>query len=179
MLVARAEHGRDDRSPAALELAAIIGGPPRRVLCCAAVALAVRTLHVLAAITWLGGMLFIAMVLVPVSRGLEDPALRARVVRDAGRRFRTVGWTAVGVLIATGLVNLWHRPYLLELPRFHLKLGLVALAIVLSGLHDFVLGPRAGRPGADPAQRVRASWLARANVVVVVAVVVLGLALRG
>jgi len=46
-------------------------------------------------------------------------------------------------------------------------------------LHDFVLGPRAGRPGADPSARVRASWIARVNVLVALAIVALGLALRG
>jgi putative copper export protein len=41
-------------------------------------ALAVRFLHVLSAITWIGGMLFVALVLVPVTRRLPDPALRRR-----------------------------------------------------------------------------------------------------
>jgi len=143
------------------------------------VSLFVRWLHVMAAITWIGGMLFIALVLVPVTRRVGDPALRTRLVQEAGQRFRTVGWIALGLLLLSGLGNLWFRPYLLGVGRFQWKLGLVVLALVLSAVHDFVLGPRAGRPGADPALRVRASWLARANVVVVVLAVLLGLALRG
>jgi putative copper export protein len=59
------------------------------------------------------------------------------------------------------------------------KLGLVVVALGLSVAHDFWIGPRAGAPGADPSWRVRASWLARLNVLVVLAVVVLGVALRG
>ena len=141
--------------------------------------LAARFLHVLAAIVWIGGMLFIALVLVPVVRRLSDPSLRARLVRDVGSRFRTVGWIAMGLLLASGLVNLWYRPYLLSAPLLQCKLGLVVVALVLSVVHDFFLGPRAGMPGADPALRVRASWIARINVVVVLIVVVLGLALRG
>ena len=141
--------------------------------------LLVRWVHVLAAITWIGGMLFIALVVVPVTRRLPDPVLRSRLVQETGRRFRTVGWVALGLLVATGLLNLWDRPYLLQGPRFHGKLGLVVLALVLSVLHDFVLGPRAGLPGADPSVRVRASWIARLNVLVALAVVLLGLALRG
>ncbi len=139
--------------------------------------LVARWLHVLAAATWLGGMLFIALVLVPVTRRLEDPRLRTRLVHELGLRFRAVGWIAIGVLVATGLVNLWLFPFLLDSPRFHWKLGLVILALVLSAFHDFVLGPRAGAPGAHPATRVRASWLARINVLVVLAIVMLGLAL--
>jgi putative copper export protein len=139
--------------------------------------LAARWLHLLAAITWIGGMLFIALVLVPVVRRLPDEGLRARLVQDIGYRFRTVGWIALGVLVATGLVNLWFAPFLLSSQRFHLKLGLVALALGLSVLHDFVLGPRADRPGVDPGARARASWLARVNVLVALAIVLLGLSL--
>lgn len=141
--------------------------------------LALRFVHVLAALTWIGGMLFIALVLVPVARRLHDPGLRTRLVHDLGVRFRTVGWIALGVLVATGLANLWLRPELLTTTRFWWKAGLVVLALALSAVHDFVLGPRAGRPGADPAARVRASWVARVNLVVVLAVVVIGLSFRG
>jgi putative copper export protein len=94
-----------------------------------------------------------------------------------GIRFRTIGWIALGLLVATGLGNLWLHPYFLRLPRFHWKLGLVALALVLAVVHDFVLGPRAGKPGADPSVRVRASWVARINVLVVLVIVFLGLGL--
>lgn len=136
-----------------------------------------RWLHVLAAVTWIGGMLFIALVLVPVTRRLDDPALRTRLVHAVGLRFRTVGWIALGVLVGTGSVNLWLNPFLLHSPRFHGKLGLVGLALILAAFHDFVLGPRAGRPGADPSARLRASWIARINVLIVLAVVWLGLSL--
>ena len=142
-------------------------------------ALSLRFLHVLAAITWIGGMLFVALVLVPVVRAQADPALRARLFHEVGVRFRAVGWAALLVLLATGLINLWLRPYLFTLTRFQWKLGLVIVALGLSALHDFVLGPRAGLPGADPRLRVWASWLARVNVLVVLIVVILGLALRG
>lgn len=133
-------------------------------------ALLLRWVHVLSAITWVGGMLFIALVLVPVARGLGDASLRTRLVQETGRRFRTIAWLALALLVTTGL---------LRSPRFHWKLGLVVLALILSAFHDWVLGPRADRPGADPSVRVRASWVARANVVVALAVVLLGLSLRG
>ena len=130
----------------------------------------------MAAITWIGGMLFVALVLVPVTRR-EDPALRARLFHAVGVRFRTIGWIAVGLLVATGLGNLWLHPYFLRLPRLHWKLGLVALALVLAVVHDFVLGPRAGKPGAVPSIRVGASWVARINVLIVLVIVFLGLGL--
>jgi putative copper resistance protein D len=143
------------------------------------VGLFVRWVHVLSAITWIGGMLFIALVLVPVSRGLGDAGLRTRLVQETGRRFRTIGWHALALLVVTGLLNLWLHPFLLRSPRLHWKLGLAVLALLLSAFHDFVLGPRAGIPGADPSVRLRASWIARLNVVVALAIVLLGLSLRG
>jgi uncharacterized membrane protein len=136
-------------------------------------------LHGPAAITWIGGRLVVALVGVPVVRAQAYPGLRARLFHQVGVRFRAVGWAALLVLLVTGLANLWMRPYLLTLSRFQWKLGLVVLALALSALHDFVLGPRAGVPGADPSLRVWASWLARLNVLVVLLVVILGLALRG
>lgn len=142
------------------------------------VPLAVRFLHLAAALTWVGGMLFVALVLVPVSRRLEDPSLRRHLMHDAGVRFRAVGWVAMGLLVATGLVNIWLRPELLTLGRFWVKVGLVALAIVLSALHDFVLGPRASRPDAPLSARPAASWIARVNLLLVLIVVYLGLSFR-
>jgi uncharacterized membrane protein len=141
--------------------------------------LVVRWIHVLSAITWLGGMLFIALVLVPAVRTFDDARLRTRLVQESGSRFRTVAWIALALLVVTGLLNLWFQPFLLRAPRFHWKLGLVVLALILSAFHDWVLGPRAGLPGADPSIRLRASWVARVNVVVALAIVLLGLSLRG
>jgi len=140
--------------------------------------LAVRFLHVAAALTWVGGMLFVALVLVPVTRRLEDAALRRRLMHETGLRFRTVGWAAMALLVATGLVNVWLRPELLTLPRFWVKATLVTLAVVLSAVHDFVLGPRAARPEASPSLRPAASWVARVNLVLVLVVVYLGLSFR-
>src|SRR5262245_38099063 len=141
--------------------------------------LAVRFVHLLGVAVWVGGMLFIALVLVPITRRLDDATLRTRLVQDVGRRFRAVGWIALGLIVATGIANLVLRPELLTVPRLQVKLGLVVLALVLSVVHDFVLGPRAGRLDAPATARARASWLARLNVLVALAIVALGLALRG
>ena len=64
--------------------------------------------HLLAAIVWVGGMLFLALVVVPATRRL--PAVeRASLFDLVGRRFRAVGWACVALLLATGLVNLSYR----------------------------------------------------------------------
>jgi uncharacterized membrane protein len=50
------------------------------------------TVHVLAAFLWLGGMFFLGAVGAPVLRRLEPPELRARIFRELGQQFRSVGW---------------------------------------------------------------------------------------
>ncbi len=145
------------------------------------------TLHVLAAIFWLGGMFFLAVVGAPTLRRAE-PALRATLFEELGRRFRTAGWIAVGVLIVTGFLNLHYRGLLawaaLRQPIFWrtsygtalaVKLLSVAAMLVIQAVHDFVLGPRASRatPGSSEAAalRRRAALLARVNAVIALVLV--------
>lgn len=122
------------------------------------------TVHLLAALFWLGGMFFLALVGAPVIRKLDDPELRGRLFADLGRRFRTAGWWAIGVLVATGFLNLhfrgvldgellgstdfWSGAYGRALAW---KLAAVTAMIATSSLHDFAFGPRAAR-AADAAR---------------------------
>jgi len=125
-------------------------------------------------------MLFIALILVPVTRRVQDPLLRVDLITQTGKRFRTVGWIALGLLVATGVVILLRRPWLLRAPAFQFKAGLVLLTLALSALHDFVLGPRAGRlPPSATGPRKRLTRIARLNVLIVLTIVLLGLSLRG
>ena len=63
--------------------------------------LALRIVHLLAATVWVGGTLALVFVAVPAAQRLEGEA-RARTLRELGRRWRPVGWSALGVAIATG-----------------------------------------------------------------------------
>lgn len=146
------------------------------------------TVHVLAAMLWLGGMFFLAAVGAPVLRGLDAP-VRAQVFRLLGQRFRGVGWGAIGVLVVTGVLNLhfhgWLSARVMSDPAFwrsplgHAlawKLASVTVMLLVSGVHDFILGPAAARlpPGDPRAARMRtwAGWGARANAVLGVVLVV-------
>ncbi|MDF1504493.1 DUF4149 domain-containing protein [Roseisolibacter sp. H3M3-2] len=149
----------------------------------------VVTLHVLAAMLWLGGMLFLGVVGAPVLRAVEPPALRQRLFAALGLRFRRVGWAAIGVLVATGVAALHYRGLLhwdgvLGAPAFWrtplgralaAKLAAVAVMLAVSAVHDFVHGSAAGRaapvsPEALEALR-RAALLARWNALVGVVLV--------
>ncbi len=159
----------------------------------------VAYLHLLAAIVWLGGTLFIGLVLVPVTTTARTPSpAAASVLRAAARRFRAIAWGAIAALVLTGLWLLLQRvtsPLDIltgpgqQMQTLRLKVTLVALALVLSGLHDFVLGPRlasrleasrgaasANNPGVMRGRRLVA-WIARVNALILLLIVALGVAL--
>jgi len=153
-------------------------------------------LHIVAAIVWLGAMTFLALVLVPTLRARGDRHLSAELMRGAGPRLRALGWTALGVLAATGILNLglrgfelasltdgglWHGPFG---RAFALKMIVVLAVVVLSLVHDFWVGPRAGRaaardPWSEESARLRtaASWLGRANLILALVIVMLAVML--
>jgi uncharacterized membrane protein len=151
---------------------------------------AVVTIHVLAALFWLGGMFFLGVVGAPALRAVEPPAVRQRLFQELGRRFRGAGWIAIVILVITGLLNLHFRGVLhwdgvlgarafWATPFGHAlagKLLAVTAMIVVSGVHDFILGPAAGRatPGSPDALRMRrrAALLARVNAFLGILVVV-------
>jgi copper resistance protein D len=138
-------------------------------------------LHILAATVWIGGMAFLVLVVVPwLRRG--NPGNAATLLRDTGKRFRTVGWICFCILLLTGSFNLWMRG--VRLADFFradwqsspfgkavlLKLALFGVVLLLSAVHDFIVGPRATaaiehapRSAEAQAWRRKASRLGRAN----------------
>lgn len=148
-------------------------------------------LHILAALIWVGGMLFLTLVLVPVTLKMEPPR-RGALLAEVGRRFRWVGWSCILVLAVTGAVNLSHRgisvadlftgTFIAQHRGVVLlsKLIAVVVMVALSALHDFVLGPQVTKalqnaPQRVPALRRRTSWLARANLALGLAVLALAM----
>ena len=144
----------------------------------------VVTLHVLAALLWLGGMFFLGVVGAPVLRAIDDAALRQRLFHLLGVRFRTVGWVAIAVLVTTGTIMLrargllawsgvlgsaafWRTPLGVTLA---FKLATVVTMIAVSAVHDFLVGPAASRAVAGSIEAValrrRAALLARLNALV-------------
>ncbi len=152
-------------------------------------------LHIIATVVWIGGMLFLALVAVPATRKLP-PAERGALFTSLGRRFRTVGWVCIALLLISGPINLGARGYSWESVTsgrlfegefgrtLAIKLILVTIMVGLSLTHDLILGPASARAMANPATihtaaalRRRTSWLARFNLVLGLLVVACAVAL--
>lgn len=92
-----------------------------------------KFLHLLSAIVWLGGVSFMLFALRPAAAALLTPPLRLPVIAlTLGRFFRLV-WTAIAVLLLTGLamllgVGMKHAP-----AGWHAMLGLGLLMFALFG----------------------------------------------
>jgi uncharacterized membrane protein len=138
-------------------------------------------IHVLGAVIWLGGLVHQAHVLAPAARTGE-----ARIFAECARRARPVAWTALALVVLTGLDNvtrLGPLPQVMEsgaalllAAKFLLVLALVALA----AHRDFAQVPRLIRvlaAGADASPTLRMiAWLDALAILLGIVIVYLGLA---
>lgn len=143
-------------------------------------------LHILAAMTWIGGMIFLSLILAPLVRGRKAAPEFMALFRSAALRFRPVVWFAIAVLLITGPMLLSHRGISVMHPSswagiVTVKLTLVGLLLLLTSLHDLVFGPQVGRVSAVPkSQRTTgeqiifktARWLPRLSLLIALAVVI-------
>ena len=141
-------------------------------------------LHVLAAVSWIGGTIFLSVVLVPVLRREPFASQRALLFRTIARRFRAVVWGAIAVLLFTGPPLLHQRGISIADPSgwptvLSVKLGLVAILLLFTVTHDLIIGPRVGRILQIPAESRTSSdramvawspWIARASLVLTLGV---------
>ena len=162
-------------------------------------------IHVLAAFLWIGGMLFIAFVLAPISRKIEPLTLRANILKEIGTRFRLIGWICIIILLITGVLNIFNKgmSHTIFLPSqlfgtefgriLALKLTFIFLMITLSIIHDFFLGPRltalmqsikqnnsslaVSKVTLSELQKLRwqVSWLARINTIFGIVIIFLAI----
>ncbi len=157
-------------------------------------------LHILAATVWVGGMFFLVLVVVPWLRHASRADAGA-FWTATGTRFRVIGWTCFAISLSTGTFVLYLRGV-----RFSdfaiagwrsspfgqtviLKLSVFAAVLIISIVHDFVVGPRAARAlalaattgitdvAATTRLRRQASWLGRINALLALTLVALAVML--
>ena len=140
-----------------------------------------RVVHLLAAIVWSGGTIALVFVAVPPVQRLQGEA-RAQTLRAFGQRWRPIGWSALGIAIATGAVIAMRAHAFDTTPtRFDVVLAvkgaLVGVLVAGAYLHDYVLGPglaRQIRAGETQSLRPLLTGLGRANLLLTIAIPTLG-----
>jgi copper resistance protein D len=140
--------------------------------------LAADFLHLVAAATWVGGLLPLALLLAAAQR-----ALAREVAYAASLRFSVCGVAAVGVIVLTGAANTWFLAgsihALISTDYGHLLLIKIALFIVMLALATInrlwlTPGLTGGKPAGDALRQLRRNTVieiaAGATVIAVVAV---------
>jgi putative copper resistance protein D len=140
--------------------------------------------HLLAAVSWIGGTIFLSVVLMPVLKRKPFASQMALLFRTVARRFRAVVWGAIAVFLLTGLPLLHLRGISIMDPSgwpmpLSVKLGLVATLLFFTITHDLIIGPRVGRilqlppesrTKSDRAMVAWSPWIARSSLVLTLAV---------
>ncbi len=140
-------------------------------------------IHILSAMFWIGGMLFTVAVLVPITRNKVLKPTK-NTFYAIMKRFSRLSWILFPVLLVTGGIQLWARGYTFQNllsnsfweshfgTTLAFKLTTFALVLVISGLHDFWLGPKAtvlmDEKPLDTKTRIYrkcASWIGRLNLI--------------
>jgi putative copper export protein len=109
-------------------------------------------LHLLGAVIWIGGVVFLALVVGPALTRAASVREHLRLELNVEGRFRVVMWPAVGVVLFTGLFNVINILYATSLsggsipPAFArllaLKIGLVVVMVTLQAIDQLVVRPK-------------------------------------
>jgi uncharacterized membrane protein len=141
-------------------------------------------LHVLAAVSWIGGTIFLSVVLVPVLRREPFASQRGVLIRTTALRFRSIVLGAIAILLLTGPMLLHQRGISIMDPSgwptiLSVKLGLVAVLLLVTMAHDLIIGPRVGqilqlpvesRTSSDHVMVAWSPWIARSSLLLTLAV---------
>jgi len=145
-------------------------------------------LHVISAIFWIGGMLFLTLVIAPYVLSIQDRQERAKIFQVVGKKLRLYGWIAIILLLITGPTVLY-LIYGIPIqdafsPGVHstgfgralaYKLTLVTIIVISSIIHDFYIGPKAKE---SPKLSRLAKIFGRTNLVIAIFIVIFAVILR-
>ena len=138
-------------------------------------------IHLAAAIALIGGLIFSQFVLAPAAKDTASDSRSREVVRLAGRRFRTIAWVSLIILILTGAYQMLNESGAARIEStwgvvLMLKLFLFVIAFGLLLIHDFIIDPYApssqdtSPASPSPAVSGRADALQKAVIVMTLAV---------
>jgi len=125
-------------------------------------------LHIVAGAFWIGGMLFLPLVLLP---GIKDHPDRKNLLMATGLKFRFYGYVMLFVLLFTGLLNIYFRGIPFSWKYFtqahwgrlvSLKIILFISILLVSAVHDLFAGRKAiDRMQDDKKLKLIARWTGR------------------
>lgn len=119
-------------------------------------------LHLLAAVIWIGGMIFANMILFP-SHFAIDPPQRGKLLGAVVKRFTIVSWICIVVLVLTGLYKTPTHMLLSPEGNFGLWLTIKHIVIILLILFGiiitFVIGPKIRKLGPQQGEQPSAEFL--------------------
>jgi uncharacterized membrane protein len=135
----------------------------------------VQWVHLIAAVTAVGGMAFMLFILMPSMRVLNDEQ-RAQLAKAVSGRFRWVSWGAIILLIASGIFNIrvraWEAPWGTYWSVLTLKVVLALVVFTISLLLTLPI------PGLESFRAQRQRWLTIA-LSIAVFVILISAYLRG
>ena len=143
-------------------------------------------LHIVLAAFWIGGMLFLPLVILP---GIKQHPDRIAILYKTGIKFRFYGWVALTALLLTGLLNMYGRgmPFTWTFFRHSdygrlviWKLLIFMVIFMVSGTHDFLFGRKAleeMQASEHKNFKLLARWSGRINLLLALAMAFLGVVL--
>ncbi|WFU70621.1 MULTISPECIES: copper homeostasis membrane protein CopD [unclassified Bradyrhizobium] len=131
--------------------------------------LAADALHLIAAATWIGGLVSLVLFF---AAARNQATAWAPVAGDAAERFSILGMVSVATLSVTGIVNAWilvgsfRGLFTTEYGRvLMLKLGIFAAMLAVAAINRFYLMPRLALPSATGVQSDSLRQLTRNSVI--------------
>jgi len=106
-------------------------------------------IHVIAACTWIGGMLFLILVFIP---GIKKHPDKVSLIADVSLKYRGVGAVALTTLFITGILQLEYHGVQWTVEYFTtssygvtagLKIIVFTIIVIISLIHDYYLGTKA------------------------------------
>lgn len=143
-------------------------------------------LHIILAAFWIGGMLFLPLVVLP---GLRQHPDRTAILYQTGVKFRFYGWIVLLLLLITGLGNWYFRGLPFEFSFLFkseygtllgYKLLLFSCVLIISAVHDFYIGEKAiGQMQNSSKSRLKviARWSGRINLLLALCIAFIGVVL--
>ncbi len=143
-------------------------------------------IHVLCGAFWIGGMLFLPLVILP---GIKHHPDRISILYKSGIKYRFYGWIALLGLMLSGLLNIHLKGFPLTWAFFtknyygnlvSYKIIFFICILLISALHDLFIGKKAieeMQQSDNNEFKLFARWSGRINLILSLIIAFLGVAL--